>query len=73
MKSKKLTSNSIILKIFCEIEKDNAKSKKKKKKKQFMIERSCYLKISDKKSKINYTKSKKVLEIEMSHNQMTNP
>lgn len=67
----KFIFNSQIVKIFCEIKKNNAKIKKKEKKNQSIIEQLFYLKINDRKSRLNYTKAK-IFEAFVSHNQITN-
>ena len=47
-------------------------NRKKKTKKQFMIEKFCYLRINDRKFKIDYIKSKRIFDTTISHNQITN-
>lgn len=70
IKSKKSTSNLNIVKIFCDIKKDNAKSKKKKKI-QSMVNHSCYLRIVNKESRMNYIKFE-ISKMFTSHNQIIN-
>ena len=55
--------------MFCGIKKNDARSKKKEKKIQSMIDQSCYLRIVDKKSRMNYIKLK-ISETFTFHNQI---